>query len=550
MLENILMEAGILSKDQVQVAIKEQTKSQQPLDQILIDMGFISERVLCDFKASAGGIESIDLKKTVVDPVLVKQFPRADALKYKILPISQQENVIELAMANPLDVLALDKLRHHFGLNIAIKKRACSHAQLIEAIDLYYTQESTLTDLIREIEQGERTTALEDHLQSPNVRLINMFLWEAVQRNASDIHFEPEHRFVRVRYRIDGLLHQEITLHKDYWSALVIRLKVISGMDIAESRSPQNGRLTLHLSGRDVDFRLSIHPTIYGESVVVRILDRSYSLKKLGDLGFNQADVKSILRGIAQPHGLIIVTGPTGSGKTTTLYSLLQNIRDEALNIMTLEQPVEYKLRGIRQTEIQENSELGFAEGIRSILRHDPDIILVGEVRDSDTARMAIRASITGHQVYTTLHTQDAFGVVPRLYDLGVSREMLEGHLSLLIAQRLVRALCIHCKQEKAPSAQAKKAFSQNHLPCPPLISEAIGCTKCRETGHAGRFVVGEIVNFSDMQLDAARELTYAAIKKHAIAQGVETLFKKALRHVATGAISLEQALQLKVQEV
>ncbi|PZR43751.1 MAG: secretion system protein E, partial [Stutzerimonas stutzeri] len=342
--------------------------------------------------------------------------------------------------------VALDKVRSQLNAELEIETLLAGESEIDRAIDQYYGYELSIDGILHEIETGEidwkSLQSSSDEYSQPVVRLIDAILADAVKRDASDVHFEPEANFLRIRYRIDGMLRQIRALHKSYWPAMAVRIKVMSGMNIAETRAPQDGRINLVLSGRQVDFRVAAQPTIHGENVVLRILDRQKGIVPLEGLGLAEDHLDLLKLMIARPEGIILVTGPTGSGKTTTLYSVLNHINSEGVNIMTLEDPVEYPMALVRQTSVAESAKLDFANGIRSMMRQDPDVILVGEIRDTDTAEMAFRAAMTGHQVYSTLHTNSAIGAIPRLLDIGILPDLMAGNIIGIVAQRLVRRLC------------------------------------------------------------------------------------------------------------
>ena len=395
-----------------------------------------------------------------------------------------------------------------------------------------------------------------------------MLLSDAVQRGASDIHFEPEAGFLRVRYRIDGVLRQVRSLHRDYWSAIAVRLKVMCGMNIAETRAPQDGRMTLSVSGHDIDYRVSSLPTAHGENIVLRVLDRSRGIVALDELGMSPHALAELRRMMERPEGVILVTGPTGSGKTTTLYSILAHLDREAINIMTLEDPVEYPMNRIRQTSVNEAVKLDFANGVRSLMRQDPDIILVGEIRDADTAAMTFRAAMTGHQVYSTLHTNSAVGAIPRLLDIGVTPGVLAGNIIGIVAQRLVRRLCPECRKPAAATAAAAaaaaaaqdnragsrdgrrseeaeggggaRAEGTRPPPIPPF--RPVGCLRCDHQGYRGRIALTEVLRF-DAELDTlvARRAPAHELLEAAERRGFVTLARDAMRRVADGSSTLEE---------
>ncbi len=387
--------------------------------------------------------------------------------------------------------------------------------------------------------QPQASTYPVDESSQPVVRLVEALLADAVQRAASDIHFEPELGFLRVRYRLDGVLQAMRSLHPGWWPGMLVRLKVLAGMNIAETRAPQDGRFSLHLSGRSIDFRVSSHPVTHGENVVLRILDRQQGIVPLSQLGLAEDTLARLTGLLAQPEGLILVTGPTGSGKTTTLYSILTHLNREGVNIMTLEDPVEYPLPLVRQTSINETAKLDFAQGIRSILRQDPDIILVGEIRDAATADMAFRAAMTGHQVYATLHSNSALGAIPRLLDIGVLPDIMASNLIGVVAQRLVRVLCPHCRQPLMPN--------QEELALPGITADSVlyrpvGCEHCRHIGYHGRMALMEVLRV-DAALEEliARRASARQLRHHLLEKGFRPLVMEGLRRVLQGMTSLAE---------
>ncbi|HLO64163.1 MAG TPA: GspE/PulE family protein, partial [Azonexus sp.] len=374
------------------------------------------------------------------------------------------------------------------------------------------------------------------------VRLIDAILTDAVKREASDIHFEPEANFLRIRYRIDGMLRQIRALHKSYWPAMTVRIKVLSGMNIAEMRAPQDGRIGLTVSGRPIDFRVASQPTIHGENIVLRILDRQKGIVPLEDLGLTEEHLHQLKLMISRPEGIILVTGPTGSGKTTTLYSVLNHINSEGIHIMTLEDPVEYPMAMVRQTSVAEAAKLDFANGIRSMMRQDPDVILVGEVRDAETAEMAFRAAMTGHQVYTTLHTNSAIGAVPRLLDIGVLPDILAGNIIGIIAQRLIRRLCEHCKTPYHAESHEIRLLGPLGEGPHPVLFRPTGCELCDFQGYRGRVAIMELLRI-DAGIDEliALRATTHEIRNRALLQGFKTLADDGMQRVLDGVTSLEE---------
>jgi type II secretory ATPase GspE/PulE/Tfp pilus assembly ATPase PilB-like protein len=373
------------------------------------------------------------------------------------------------------------------------------------------------------------------------VRLVNSLLIDAVKQNASDIHFEPEEFFIRLRYRVDGVLKQIRLLHRSFWPAVLVRLKIIAEMNISETRLPQDGRINLKVAGRRIDFRVASQPSLHGENVVLRILDRDKGIVPLKDLGLQPDVLQEIQYMMGKPIGIFLVTGPTGSGKTTTLYSILNQLNEVGINIMTLEDPVEYPMEMIRQTNVNEEIGLSFSTGIRSLMRQDPDVILVGEIRDEDTATMAVRAAMTGHQVYATLHANSVFGAIPRLLDIGVEKSILSGNIIGILAQRLVRKLCPYCKETyQAVDVEMKLMNQPTNLPM--TLHKAKGCSRCNHTGYKGRVSVVEVLRF-DSELDemVLQGVSGKPFVERAYAKGFQSMAMMGFRLVMDGTTSLDE---------
>jgi type II secretory ATPase GspE/PulE/Tfp pilus assembly ATPase PilB-like protein len=505
-LGELLVQTGLITPDQLRIALTEQKHNNVPLGRLLVRLGFVTEGAIRDIMARTIGQESIDLTKIVVDADALKLVPQEFARRHRLLPIAYdtRTRVLTVATTELFNVVALDQLRALLGPQFELKAQLAGEAQLEDYIDQFYGFELSVDGILQEIETGEIDyTSLQaggDEYTQPIVRLVGALLVDAVKRGASDIHFEPEYAFLRVRYRVDGVLEQIRSLHKTYWAGIAVRIKVISGMNIAETRAPQDGRLSLNLNGRPVDFRVSSQPTIYGENIVLRVLDREKSIINLERMGLTQETLNKLQLMLARPEGVLILTGPTGSGKTTTLYSLLSRLNVESVNIMTLEDPVEYPVTMMRQTSVNEAAKMDFANGIRSIMRQDPDIILVGEVRDQETAEMAFRAAMTGHQVFTTLHTNSAMGAFPRLLDIGIDPAIMAGNIIGVVAQRLVRVLCPSCKEPYVPPPEEAIVLGvkgqQEVQVCRP-----VGCKLCAGKGYRGRIAIMELLHM-DADLD------------------------------------------------
>lgn len=542
-----LVSMGIISKDQLNVALQEKKISGKLLGEVLVDLGFISAETLATFLAETSGFDVFDPKQTLLDAAALALIDKATAQRHKILPVSMDGSSLRVAMADPYDVVALDTLRRYLPKGVSIKPLLVTPVALNDAIDTAYGYASSINGILKEIEnEGEAsldvTGLSEDKAYAhPIVRLVNALIFEAVKLDASDLHFEPEENFVRLRYRVDGVLFTAQILHRQHWNAISQRLKIMAALNIADKLSPQDGRIQMNAGGRMVDFRVSSLPTVFGENIVLRVLDRQTGIATLGSLGFSERNMTCIKQSQARPEGIIIVTGPTGSGKTTSLYSMLNEINSVDVNIQTLEDPVEYSLPMIRQTAVREGI-LDFPEGIRAMLRQDPDIIFIGEIRDNITAQMALQAAMTGHQVYTTLHTNDAFGVMPRLFDLGLVPGMVAGNIVAVMAQRLARTLCPHCKVAHEPTAEERLLIGEELMEAGQIYeARQGGCDHCGGQGYKGRVPVAEVLVMDD-DLDEiiARGGTRVELKEAAIRKGFKSMRQDGMLKVAEGTISLE----------
>jgi general secretion pathway protein E/type IV pilus assembly protein PilB len=546
-----MVQQGLISDDQLRIALIEQEHNDLPLGRQLVRLGFVTEAMVRDTLASTIGTESIDLSTVVADIEALQMVPQDFSRRYHLLPVAYEEasRVMVVAMADLFNVVALDQLRAMLGGQIQIKPVLAAEAQLEEFIDQFYGYELSVDGILREIETGEidyqSLSAAGNEYTQPVVRLVGSLLMDAVKRGASDIHFEPEHAFLRIRYRIDGVLQQIRSLHKSYWGGVAVRLKVVSGLDIAETRAPQDGRLNMNLCGRPIDFRVSTHPTIHGENIVLRVLDREKSIIPMERMGLRENTLSELRLMMTRPEGILIVTGPTGSGKTTTLYSLLSSQNTTEVNIMTLEDPVEYPVTMMRQTSVAEVNKVDFANGIRSIMRQDPDIILVGEIRDEDTATMAFRAAMTGHQVFSTLHTNSALGVFPRLTDIGILPDIMAGNIIGVVAQRLVRVLCPHCKEAYTPDEFERKILRLKPND-KPQIFRAKGCEHCNLNGYRGRMAIIELLRIdSDMDALISRRAHLDELQKMAFDKGFITLAADGVRRILEGHTSVIEVMRV-----
>jgi len=539
-----LVDEGYITQDELRVALKEQKISGKKLGEVLITLGFLSAEVSREIIGDVVGFSSMSLKGVLPDGAALALISESFARTHLVMPISLTDDHLKIAMSSPDDILLLDKIKRHIKRSLYLEPVLVVENEIQYAIDHFYGYELSIDGIIRELETGQAEVFLsgeQTEYSQPMVRLVDNILTDAVKKGASDIHFEPEEYYIRIRYRIDGVLQQIRLLHKSFWSALVVRLKVMSNLDLTDQRMPQDGRMDLLVHGREIDFRVSSLPGSHGENFVLRILDRDKGIIPLDDLGLDPHSLRELRLMMSRPTGILLVTGPTGSGKTTTLYSMLNEVNDEGVNIMTLEDPVEYPMNRIRQTAINEEIGMTFAAGIRSLMRQDPDIILIGEIRDGETAEMALRAAMTGHQVFATLHTNSAIGAIPRLLDIGISPSILSGNIIGIMAQRLTRRLCPHCREPYEPDAFEKKlvGFNDNEQV---VLYKAKGCDLCGGVGFKGRLAVLETLRFNeeldDMLLGQASQ--HAMLEK-ALEQGYTSMLHNALRRVRAGETTLEE---------
>ncbi len=546
-----LLERGILTQDQLRIALMEQKARGIPLGRTLVQLGFLSEATLREVLAENLGHHHIDLTRLVPSPAALRLVPRDFARRQNVFPVSVDEGrrTLRIACANPNNVVTIDQLNAQLQGRYRLELAIAAEGEIANAIDLHYGHELSIDGILNEIETGEIDAASLEaagrEYSGPVVRLVDAILDDAIQQRASDIHFEPESGFVRIRYRIDGVLRQIRALHARFWPSMSVRLKIVSGMNIAESRAAQDGRMSLVMNGRQIDFRTSALPTIHGENFVLRVLDRESSLMTLEQMNLAPDQITAIETMIARPEGIILVTGPTGSGKTSTLYSILSRLNEEGVNIMTLEDPVEYPLPMIRQSNLAAGSKVEFASGVRALMRQDPDIILIGEVRDGETASMALRAAMTGHLVFTTLHSNSAVGAFPRLRDLGLKSEMIAGSIIAIVAQRLVRCLCVQCKVPYDANAETRLLLG---LPSdrPVTLYRAEGCPHCQYQGFKGRIAILEILR-CDEEIDEliAQDASQHRILQAARRSGFRTLVEDAARRILEGVTSIDEAARV-----
>ena len=535
-----LTEAGLLSRDQLQIGLTESKRSGDSLDKSLLRLGFVTDSLLVQAdethqRGMSRQGERINLPEVLPDPDALALIPADVARCHQLVPVSLRDKRLLVAVADLYDLPAQDKVRSLLDAADSPTFTVASAPEIASAIDRFYGFELSIDGILHEIETGEinhNILTSDDDYHQPVVRLVDAILIDAVKSDASDIHFEPEAGFIRIRYRVDGVMRQIRSFHIDYWAAIVVRVKVLAELNIAESRAPQDGQLSMNVSGRSIEFRVSCMPTVHGENIVLRILDRQKGIVPLDKLGLHNHTLKKLTDSMERPEGLILITGPTGSGKTTTLYSMLAHKSDERINIMTLEDPVEYPMAMLRQTTINEQVKLDFSSGIKSILRQDPDVILVGEIRDGEVAEMVFRASMTGHQVYSTLHANSAAGAIARLKDIGVTPSIISDSVISIVGQRLVRKLCLNCRVTASEPTDEGQCFT--HKPG--------GCDSCNSQGYRGRIAVIEVLRFNDVIRDlVVSDANVSAISEYAAQQGYSNLSMEAMKLVYAGVTSITE---------
>ncbi|PYS29212.1 MAG: type II secretion system protein GspE [Acidobacteria bacterium] len=543
-----LISAGLISSDQLDFALKEQKRTGDRLGNILRQLNLITEDDLAKVLAEAAGIQYVNVRTMSIDPNVVSLLPEAVARKYKVFPIAVENNSVTVAMADPLDVGTIDRVQQQ--TRRYVKVVSSTEFDILTTIDKYYgaiREVGNLEDLIEDaVKQTEAKGASEGRedlgLVAPVIKLIDLLILTGVSERATDIHFEPEKNLVRVRYRIDGVLKQGPYIPKKLERAINSRIKIMGNLNISESRLPQDGKATVSVYGKPIDIRVATFPTIHGENVVLRLLNKEQLVIGLESLGFSERNLSRFTQAISRPNGICLVTGPTGSGKTTTLYAALMRISTPERKIITLEDPVEYELPLIRQSQINVRAGLTYAAGLRAILRQDPDIILVGEMRDEETIDTAIRAALTGLLVFSTLHTNDAAATIPRLLDMGVEPFLAASSLVGVVAQRLVRLICKYCKQEVPPNPELALRLN---VPDNKFYAGQ-GCKNCEATGYRGRTVISEIMLLSPRIQKAIMERADASlIREIAREEGMQTMLEDGVQKAINGVTTLEEVARV-----
>ena len=550
-LGDILLERRLISVEQLDAALAEQAQVGRSLGRVLVDSGVLTEPQLVAALAAQIGLRFVDLADTPIDGSAIGRVPGPVCRRHTAVPIAVEDGRLVLAMADPANVFAIDDIRSVSGMDV--RPVVATRSDVLATIDRCYRADDALDDLSLALESEE-----EDDLSSvkeivedaPIVKFVNLLITQAIADRASDIHLEPAEHDLRVRFRIDGVLHEVMRSPKAIQSGVISRLKIMADINIAERRIPQDGRLSVTAQGRKVDLRVATLPTVWGEKVVMRILDTSTARLDLADLGFSAGNFSRYAESYLKPYGMILVTGPTGSGKSTTLYATLNIVNRAEVNIITVEDPVEYRLAGINQVQTNQKAGLTFSAALRSILRSDPDVVLIGEIRDHETAQIAVEAALTGHLVLSTLHTNDAPSAVTRLTEMGIEPFLVGSAVDCVLAQRLARKLCAKCRDPYQPTPDALRAakFPWNEGDEPPTLYRAAGCPACSHTGYHGRLALHEVMQVSEeIERLAVERASASAIDSVARAQGMVSLREDGMAKVSAGITSLDEVLRVVV---
>jgi type IV pilus assembly protein PilB len=538
-----LLDAGLITANQLELALREQKRTGKLIGTVLQDLGFVTGPALSAFLAKDAQTPTVDLAKIAFDPEVIGLVPFAFCKEAGLIPIARTDDTLTLVMADPFNVVAIDRVEQLTHLRVEVLNAPLP--DILEKLSAAHDRAGSLDQTIDEL-MAINVRSSGDDSAAPMVRAIDQLIGAAVRKAASDIHLEPDEKSLRIRMRSDGVLRSFMLVPKDLQEPLTARIKVLANLDVSETRLPQDGRFSLTLGRRELNLRVSCLPTIHGESIVMRILDSGALLMELPSLGMRTEDESRLAKAVTRPHGIVLVTGPTGSGKTTTLYTALNAVNRHERAVFTLEDPIEYRLPYIRQTPINEKIGLTFGAGLRTLLRQDPDVLLVGETRDKETAQLMVRAALTGHLVFSSLHTNDSFGAIPRLIDLGVEPFLLPATLHMIVAQRLVRRLCAVCKQPVADPAALLRSFS---LPAPtdsdPTLWKACGCPECHNQGYRGRVAIFEVLEIDDQYVPLLPEGNGEKLKALARARGMPMLFDDGIRRAFRGDTTLEEVYRV-----
>lgn len=548
-LGDLLIEAGVITKEQLEYALKNKLNNEK-LGDFLIRENILTEQQLIEVLEFQLGVPHINLSQYPIDPEVLQLVPAELAKRAQIMPVRRDKNKLFIAMADPMDFFAIEEVRMATGCQIetSIAAKDDLYRTIAKYYELQESMDAAMKDLNIDTSESSADQQITDD-DSPIVRLVNQLISNAVLQRASDIHFDPQETDFRVRYRIDGILKTERSLPKHMQNMITARIKIMGNLNITENRIPQDGRIKMTVNFRQVDIRLSTLPTIYGEKIVMRILDLSNAIKSIDKLGFSKQNEQLFRNMISRPNGIVLITGPTGSGKSTTLYAALSELNKEGVNIITIEDPVEYRLEGINQIQVKEEVGLNFATGLRSILRQDPDVVMVGEIRDLETAKIATRASLTGHLVLSTLHTNNAVESISRLEDMGIESFLIASSVVGVMAQRLVRRVCRDCAEEMSATVREKELFAMEGLQIEKVL-RGRGCPACNYTGYKGRIAIHEILPIDRTVREyISQRKGLAAIKDYMKKEGYRSLIGDGFLKVLEGLTTTEEVLRVATVE-
>ncbi|GJL51169.1 MAG: type II secretion system protein E [Nitrospirales bacterium] len=541
-----LVADGLLLEDQLNLSLKESKRLGKFLGETLVSLGFITDEVLTTYLATESQASVLDLTDYFIPPDVLELVPHELSAQFQLLPLSRKGNLLKVALVDTYNVMAVDTIERVTGLNVEVV--TAPPQTIADAIERYYAQSETITNLVDQLaKQGIGVLGDQSGTEAPMIRLCNQIITFAIQIRATDIHVEPDEQYLRIRIRVDGLLGREILIPKALQASIIARLKLMATLNVTEKRLPQDGRIPFTSGTKRVDLRVSTLPTNFGESLVMRILDKSAVHLEFGSLGFTEHNQKRVETVVQRPYGILLVTGPTGSGKTTTLYTSLRGVNAQEKGVFTLEDPVEYQMPMVRQTQVNPGIGMTFATGLRALLRQDPDVIMVGEIRDLETADLAMRAAMTGHLVFSTLHTNDAVGAIPRLIDMGIEPYLLASALSGVVAQRLVRLICHGCKEERTDVEVVLKALK---IPPPvgqePRLWMGKGCRACGMTGFRGRQGIFEVLLMNEqIHLPIVQGPDLPAIRAIAKRDGMQTMKEDGLAKAFEGLTTVEEVLRV-----
>ncbi len=555
----ILVDSGLITNAKLEQAIEEGKRTGLRLGNVLVDSGYVSEEDISRALSEQFKMPYVLLSNVIIDPDLIKLIPEVIARKHKIIPITIEEDRLVVATFDPLNVFAMDDIRKVSGKDV--KPVVCSENSIQQAIDQHYSVKGDIDDIVMKLDTADIDLMTDEEDvpevlekiagETPIIKIVNMIIFQAIRDKASDIHIEPQEDVLRVRMRIDGILHEISKLPRRIHPAILSRIKILGNLDIAEKRISQDGRFQMQVGTSDVDIRLSTLPTIFGEKAVMRILDKSTMMLNISDLGIEEESKNTIVNMVQKPYGMVLITGPTGSGKTTTVYTVLNKINSLSKNIVTVEDPVEYQLNIINQVQVNPKVGVTFADSLRTILRQDPDIIMIGEIRDKETAEIAINAALTGHLVISTLHTNDAAGTISRLLDMEIEPFLISSSIICVVGQRLIRKICNSCKVPFTPDNLLLRNLGIPPGSPVPTLYKGEGCKNCRDTGYKGRVGIYEVLSINDaVRHEILQRADSSTIRTAAMQKGFRSLRDAGVAKVLEGVTTMEEVMQATQEQV